>query len=149
MGRHNMRTVFAVLALAAVVASVPTNFIEDVIPESELVQTMNAGSAEFGGEHSDERQWSSAKEDLDQLRTSKSDKECRDLADETEASVKKSVETMQKTIDKVDIGNNCHTLGVKDNKKAQDAKTSSGKALAKAEGAAKQAAKDAKAAKDA
>merc|ERR1712196_25024 len=112
-------TVIFLVALATYAVAVP----DTSVPEDVLVQF----------DVPSEDAYNNAKLELDQMRANgKDDKDCRKLADDIDADVKKTVKAEQDTLDALDKGQNCP-------KEGQSAVDSAKKAMEDANDAAKQA----------
>jgi len=92
----------AVLALLIAASTALPNAVEDVVPEEMLFEPSALTSTS----------WDEAKMQLDELRSNgKSDKDCRELADDTEDAVKSSVSAQQKVLETKDKGQKCPLEG--------------------------------------
>jgi len=95
-----MRTLFAVLLVAAIVSAIPTN---DVTPEDSLVE-YDVDSRRNDYEH--------ARKHIQTLmQTGKTDKECRDLATASKKAIEDDVKADQKILDSVPDGSDCKKEG--------------------------------------
>lgn len=91
-----------VLALLIAASTALPNAVEDVVPEEMLFESSALTSTS----------WDEAKMQLDELRSNgKSDKDCRELADDTEDAVKSSVSAQQKVLETKDKGQKCPLEG--------------------------------------
>jgi len=131
-----VRTIL-LLAFIATVAAVPSGtntFDDEIMPEMELFQD---------GVESDQESFDEAKARVKELMSEgKSDKDCRKLADEEEAMIKKDVKNNKKILDALSDGSSCLTLGdkavktaKKDLDKAKKNKKDTAAALTKAQSA--------------
>jgi len=88
----------AFLALLIAASTALPNAVEDVVPEEMLFKSSALTSTS----------WYEAQMQLDELRANKkSDKDCRELADDTEDAVKSSVSAQQKVLETKDKGQKC------------------------------------------
>jgi hypothetical protein len=93
-------TIYAVSAIPSPVEDAADVVIpEDVMPETNLIQF----DADFAA----------TKQMLEEMNANgKNDKDCRELADDTEDSVKGAVKAQQTTLEKLDKGQNCPATGM-------------------------------------
>jgi len=120
-----MKTCLIVACLVATAASIPAAFEgaypEDAVVEEDLFQV-----------EQDAASFESTRQMLEQMKANKkSDKACRQLADDTEKDVETSVKAQQDTLEKMDKGTQCPSKGKTEVAKAKsnldDAKVDSKK----------------------